>query len=282
MKKIFLLGTIFLLFISCNSKENKNTIIELEEKLVEFESKYSELNIQNSKLLKENNDNKKQIAELELQINELKKINEELNTQLNKNNIDYIFDKEKYETYDLQYSLDFKDGGLNTKVYETPSTEKEIYVVQTNDIVDVYHIVFVKGTEQTFIYGKIKDNMLGFIKIGKNPYSSGKFSLIETIDVEQKQVSVLKLESTFLISEETIIKEFPSNNAKDLHKISHKEGGEYFKSIAITSDYKWVKMIVGEIEGWVPADSLSRDIGGPTIDTPEKYIYWDLIGSNLI
>ena len=95
-------------------------------------------------------------------------------------------------------------------------------------------------------------------------------------------LATLTLESTFLINEGTCVKELPSNNAKDLHEISHKEGGIYYESFEITSDYQWVKMVVGEITGWVPASTLSRDIGGPTIYTPEKSIYWDLIGSNLI
>jgi hypothetical protein len=154
--------------------------------------------------------------------------------------------------------------------------------IQKNDIAEVSHIVHVKETNKTTIKVRVNNKIDGFIQIDENPYHNGNFSFVEKINVNGAEVTTLKFESTFIISEETIIKDLPSNNAKNLHEISHKEGGEYFKSIAITSDYQWVKMVVGEISGWVPARTLSRDIGGPTIYTPEKSIYWDLIGSNLI
>jgi len=181
----------------------------------------------------------------------------------------------------LQYTLDFKDGGFNTKVYKTPNLNEEIYVIQKNDIAEVSHIVHVKETNKTTIKVRINNKIDGFIKIG-NPYHNGKFSFVEKIDVNGEEVTTLKLESTFLINEGTCVKELPSNNSKNLHEISHKEGGIYYESFEITSDYQWVKMVVEEITGWVPASTLSRDIGGPTIYTPEKSIYWDLIGSNLI
>ncbi len=53
-------------------------------------------------------------------------------------------------------------------------------------------------------------------------------------------------------------------------------------SLKITENYEWVYVIVNEHKGWVPADALGVDRGGPTLDTPEESIYWDLIGGNLI
>ena len=52
--------------------------------------------------------------------------------------------------------------------------------------------------------------------------------------------------------------------------------------VCIISDYKWVKIQLGDFIGWVPADALSVDRGGPTLYTPEEIIFWELIGSNLI
>lgn len=269
MKKTFLyILLISVLFFGCNSKKDENKIIELENL--------------NSTLSEENSNLKNQISELETKLQELEKSIESVKKELS----DYItkdfYNEKLYETHDLQYTLDFKDGGFNTKVYKTPNLEEEIYVIQKNDIAEVSHIVHVKETNKTTIKVRVNNKIDGFIQIDGNPYHNGNFSFVEKIDVNGEEVTTLKLESTFLINEGTCVKELPSNNSKNLHEISHKEGGIYYQSFEITSDYQWVKMVVGEITGWVPASTLSRDIGGPTIYTPEKSIYWDLIGSNLI
>lgn len=276
MKKSFLyILIISVLFFGCNSKEAENKIIELE-------NLYSTLLEEKSRLVEENSNLKNKISNLENKIQEL----EESITSAKKEISDYItkelYNNQLYETHDLQYTLDFKDGGFNTKVYETQNLEEEIYVIQKNDIAEVSHIVHVKETGKTTIKVKVNNKIDGFIKIDRNPYHNGKFSFVEKIAVNGDEVTTLNLESTFLINEGTCVKELPSNNAKDLHEISHKEGGIYYESFEITSDYQWVKMVVGEITGWVPASTLSRDIGGPTIYTPEISIYWDLIGGNLI
>ena len=90
------------------------------------------------------------------------------------------------------------------------------------------------------------------------------------------------MEKKFLISDETIVKDLPSVNAENLHTITHDEGRIYYNSLKITENYEWVYVIVNEHKGWVPADALGVDRGGPTLDTPEESIYWDLIGGNLI
>ena len=268
MKKSFLyIIIISVLFFGCNSKENEQKVIELETT--------------NLLLIDENLTLKNQISDLENKIFELEKSLESINSELSKYLVNDVYYEKLYETHDLQYTLDFKDGGFNTKVYKTPNLNEEIYVIQKNDIAEVSHIVHVKETGKTTIKVKVNNKIDGFIKI-ENPYHNGKFSFVEKIDVNGEEVTTLKLESTFLINEGTCVKELPSNNSKNLHEISHKEGGIYYESFEITSDYQWVKMVVGEITGWVPASTLSRDIGGPTIYTPEKSIYWDLIGSNLI
>jgi hypothetical protein len=269
MKKSFLyILIISVLFFGCNSKENEQKVFELETT--------------NLLLIDENLTLKNQISDLENKIFELEKSLESINSELSKYLVNDVYYDQLYETHDLQYTLDFKDGGFNTKVYKTPNLKEEIYVIQKNDIAEVSHIVHVKETNKTTIKVRVNNKIDGFIKINRNPYHNGKFSFVEKIDVMGDEITTLKLESKFVISEGTIIKELPSNNSKKLHEISHKEGGEYFKSIAITSDYQWVKMVVGEITGWVPASTLSIDMGGPTIYTPEESIYWDLIGGNLI
>ena len=269
MKKSFLyIIIISVLFFGCNSKENEQKVIELETT--------------NLLLIDENLTLKNQISDLENKIFELEKSLESTNSELSKYLVNDVYYEKLYETHDLQYTLDFKDGGFDTKVYKTPKLEEEIYVIQKNDIVDVSNIVHDKETKQTTIKVMINNKIVGFIKINRNPYHNGNFSFVEKIDVNGEEVTTLKLESTFLINEGTCVKELPSNNSKNLHEISHKEGGIYYQSFEITSDYQWVKMVVGKIIGWVPASTLSRDIGGPTIYTPEKSIYWDLIGSNLI
>lgn len=269
MKKSFLyILIISVLFFGCNSKENEQKVIELETT--------------NLLLIDENLTLKNQISDLENKIFELEKSLESINSELSKYLVNDVYYDQLYETHDLQYTLDFKDGGFNTKVYKTPNLKEEIYVIQKNDIAEVSHIVHVKETGKTTIKVRVNNKIDGFIKIDRNPYHNGKFSFVEKIAVNGDEVTTLNLESTFLINEGTCVKELPSNNAKDLHEISHKEGGIYYESFEITSDYQWVKMVVGEITGWVPASTLSRDIGGPTIYTPEISIYWDLIGGNLI
>ena len=269
MKKTFLyILLISVLFFGCNSKENEQKVFELETT--------------NLLLIDENLTLKNQISDLENKIFELEKSLESINSELSKYLVNDVYYDQLYETHDLQYTLDFKDGGFNTKVYKTPNLNEEIYVIQKNDIAEVSHIVHVKETNKTTIKVRINNKIDGFIKIDGNPYHNGKFSFVEKIDVNGDEVTTLNLKSTFLINEGTCVKELPANNSKNLHEISHKEGGIYYESFEITSDYQWVKMVVGEITGWVPASTLSRDIGGPTIYTPEKSIFWDLIGSNLI
>ena len=165
MKKSFLyILIISVLFFGCNSKEAENKIIELENLY--------------STLLEENSNLKNKISNLESKIQEL----EESITSAKKEISDYITKElcndQLYETHDLQYTLDFKDGGFNTKVYKTPNLEEEIYVIQKNDIAEVSHIVHVKETSKTTIKVKVNNKIDGFIKIDGNPYHNGKFSFV--------------------------------------------------------------------------------------------------------
>ena len=71
-------------------------------------------------------------------------------------------------------------------------------------------------------------------------------------------------------------------SSNTVHVLNHKEAGESYKSSAITSDYKWVKILFNGFSGWVPADALSVDRGGPVIETPESIVRFELIDGNLI
>ena len=115
MKKNFLyILIISVLFFGCNSKEAENKIIELE-------NLYSTLLEEKSRLVEENSNLKNKISNLESKIQEL----EESITSAKKEISDYLTKElcndQLYETHDIQYTLDFKDGGFNTKVYETPN-----------------------------------------------------------------------------------------------------------------------------------------------------------------
>ena len=165
MKKSFLyILIISVLFFVCNSKENEQKLIELEN--------------ENLLLVDENSNLKHQISDLENKIFELEKSLESINSELSKYLVNDIYYEKLYETHDLQYTLDFKDGGFDTKVYKTPNLEEEIYVIQKNDIVDVSNIVHDKETKQTTIKVMINNKIVGFIKINRNPYRNGKFSFV--------------------------------------------------------------------------------------------------------
>ena len=277
MKKSFIfISCIILFFTGCSSKELENKIVELENKVTELQTKIIEEENQKLTFADECQKLENRILNLEQKI--------EVQNQINKVFIDYndIFNQEKYEIHELQYSLDFKYDGFNIMVYKNLNTENKSYIIQKDDVVDVSLFIYEKESQKSFIKVCVNNQIDGYIKIDCNPYSNGNFEFIETIDVDGKQISVLQLTSTFLIREGTIINALPSENSRNLHEISHKEGGEYYQALAITSDYQWVKVSVEEITGWVPAKTLSRDIGGPTIYTPEKRIYWELIDSNMI
>ena len=195
-----------------------------------------------------------------------------------------LSDDKLYENHTISYSLKFEYGGFNTKIYPEPKQENEIYTIQKGDEILISNIVIVKENEKVFLKVQLQTNEKteGFIHLGRNPYKNGDFTPAETLTVEGKKIQTLKLTSSFLVSEGTKLKELPSETSKSLHEITHKEGAEYYKSSQITSDYKWVKIQLGDLTGWVPASALSRDIGGPTIYTPEATIYSELISSNLI
>lgn len=296
VKNVLLICSLCISILGCNSKEidelkNQNNLLVKEN---------NELKNKNDSLIKENDDLKTQIQELSKSIAKLETENSELQLQIEeinkKNNtsanISANFSfinsdleaKNKYEVHNLHHTLDFEYNGFNTKVYSLPKIEDPIYTIQKGDVVDVFMAVHVIENETDFIAVKVNNEIDGFIKISGNPYKNGNFEVSDTIIVDEIETTILKMEKSFEVSDDGIyIKELPSEYSKNIHKITHAEGGYgYYKSFNITSDYKWVKMQIGDFTGWVPADCLSVGRGGPTLNTPEEFIYFDLIGGNLI
>lgn len=181
----------------------------------------------------------------------------------------------------FNYSLNFELNGYNTKVYKSPSFDEMIYEVQKGDIVNITEFVTVKESNKTFLKVNV-NNIDGYIYISSNPFENNNFTWQEYYEEDGIQMPILQLEGLYGVYDGVTIKEFPSESSKDLHTISHEEGGYYYKSLCITADYKWVKMRINNYTGWVPADSLYVDRGGPVIYTPENLVYFNLIGSHEI
>jgi len=243
--KIIAICSLCLLFLGCNSKE------------------LTELKNNNRILVKENNELKNKNQELTESIKEFYSLN-------------YDFDdKNEYKIHDLSFTLNFYNGGYDTKVF----AEKNIYTIQKGDSVDVIKFIHDEELNKNFIAVRVNNNFDGFIKIRGNPYENGNFEFAETIIVDETEITILKYKAAFQGVDGIFIKEFPSESSKNLHEITHEEGCS-FESLNITSDYKWVKIKVGNFVGWVPSKHLSANRGGPTLNTPEEYIDFSLIGCN--
>lgn len=281
MKKcIFLFVIVCIIFIGCNSEKNDNSTTQINE----LNETITSLKGEKSTLEQDKKIDESIIEQLKQDIQKLEEENFNLRLRLisaKKDEIN-IFDSSLYINHDIDYALDFKYDGFNTKVYITPSTDEEIYTIQKKDVFHVSNIINVIANNKIFVKGKTDNGIEGFIELRRNPYKNGDFEPIETLVVDGIEIQTLKLDSSFNVSDGINIKELPSETSKNLHEITHKEGSEYYKSTEITSDYKWVKIQLGDFIGWAPASALSRDIGGPTIYTPETTIYWELIGSNEI
>ena len=229
-------------------------------------------------------------SELERKIQELQSENDILKNEISeyKKTIDLLEKKdlnntELYDNHKINYTLQFTNSGYNTKVFEQPNdSEKAIYTIQQGDVVEVYNIITVRRKNKTFIKIRTSSGIEGFIKLSENPYKDGAFTVKETIQIDGKNINILKLEENFWIYQDVTIKALPSENAANLHTITYEESIDRQKVYAITSDYKWVNIVVGEYNGWIPLDDIYVNMGGFTVYTPENRIYWDLIGSNEI
>ncbi len=203
------------------------------------------------------------------------------NSPIKKQKID-LTDVSQYEVHDLNMFLSFDYDGWNTKVYDSPDLKNEIYTIQKGDDIKIKRIINMPENGKNCVEAEISNGIYGFITISQNPYNNGQFLHEETISVDGKNKNILTFLSSFCICEGTEIKLLPSGSSDTLHEITHKEAGNYYNANSITADYEWVKISVEEWIGWVPASALSRDIGGPTIYTPETTVLWELINSHLI
>ncbi len=285
MKKqsVFLFCGLCLVFWGCNSKESSSVQenSELKNQINLLSEENSELKNQNNLFKKENNQLKAELNDLKDTISKLEKENDDLTERLNDTAVN-LEDKSKYEVHDLAYSLVFSYDGYDTKVYKTPNVGKSIYTIQKGDTADVSKFIHVKQQNKNFVKVKIGNNLEGYIQINGNPYQNGNFEVAEILSVDEIKTTILKMEQSFTICEGTNIKELPSENSKNVHEITHSEGDTHYKSLFITSDYKWVKMQVGEFTGWVPSKALGVGRGGPVLNTPEQFIQFDLIDGNEI
>lgn len=276
-------------------KKSKVCIIVFLTALISFigcdSKKEDELNQKIAELTELNSSFKNEISELKNQIEELENQNTELTNELNnlkasiaekKNESSY--ENKIVENHDISYSLKFEYDGLNIKLFSEPDFGNEIYTIQKDDEIQITNIIRVIENDSVFVKAKLVSDpsIEGYIYLAQNPYKNGNFEPAELLEVAGNKIQTLKLDSTFIISEGTSIRELPSENSNSIHVVTHKEGGDYYKSSQITSDYQWVKITLGEYTGWVPANTLSRDVGGPAIYTPETTIKWNLIDSNLI
>lgn len=185
-------------------------------------------------------------------------------------------------TYSHTQTLFFEDAGYDTKVYKEPLHDDILYIVQANDKIDITEVIDYKDEDTTYIKVITPLGDIGYIKINSNPYKNEEYSLLEMINVNNVDLRVLKMTQSYTISEGTVIRSLPTDESDILHEVTHTEAIDYWPARAITSDYQWVKIDFNNILGWVHADSLNRDIGGPTIETPEATIFFDLIGGNQI
>ena len=193
-----------------------------------------------------------------------------------------LSDSSKYLVHDVTVFLDYEEeDGWNIKVYDSPELEKEIYTIKKGDDVKFSRYVTMVESGKTSVEAETSSGIYGFIAIA-NPYRDGQFEHLETLSVDGKDVEVLKLEGTYELTDGVNIKSLPSENSEDLHEITHEEGRGTYKSSAITADYKWVKITLGEWTGWVPRNTLSVGRGGPTIYTPPIMSEWELKNCNLI
>lgn len=263
LQKLLSLCCLSLFLLGCNSKSN------------------DEIKITNALLVEENNQLKLEIGNLKKSISEIEKENEDLKSKFKDFVVD-LDDKNLYEVHKLESSLFFENNGYSTKVYQTPKIDKSIYVIQKGDFVDVSKFIHVKQRNKNFIKVKINKELEGYIQISGNPYKNGNFEVSEKIDVNGIETTILKMEKNFTVDDGIYIKALPSDDSENIHEITHEEGGSYHKSLLITSDYEWTNMQIGNFSGWVHSKNLGVGRGGPVLNTPEQYIYFDLIGGNEI
>ncbi len=179
-------------------------------------------------------------------------------------------------------TLLFEYSGYNTKILKIPLEDDILYTVQAGDKIEVLSVLDFKSAQKTYIEVRTPLGGIGYIEISYNPYKNEEYSFLDSIDVEGVAIKLLKLTESFEIIAGTIVRALPENTAEGLIEIPQDARFEYVQAQAITSDYQWVKIVYKDIAGWVHANSLTAERGGPVICYPEEMINFDLIGGNQI
>ena len=275
MKKVLcVMSVVFIItLMGCTNKADledlKNQNAELAKNNETLLSKIEKISAENEDLFANN-------SALLIKIDELEK---KLETLEEENSIREL--RKDEVCYEHKQTLNFNISGYDTKIYKEPFSNDVIYIIQKGDTIEVLNILTYQSANKNYITVKTPIGEIGYIKIGGNPYADGKFSCIETIFVDGETVRILKMEDSFHVSDGVDIRTLPTVNSESIHVVTHKEGFDYYRSSAITEDYKWVKIKVNEYEGWVRSNTLSKDSGGPTIWTPKEHIEWVLIDANM-
>ncbi|MCR4939959.1 MAG: hypothetical protein K5930_07635 [Treponemataceae bacterium] len=274
MKKVLLLVlTVYgLLLTGCNNKAME----ELQKKNTELEKKYRTLSSQSKELSSSYEECLKQISDLTARLDTLE---ERINT-IEKERL-IAKTRRTAIRYDHKQTVNFKYGGYDTKIYKEPLGEEVIYTVQTGDKIQVTAILVFETTNEGFLEVKTPTEVTGYIAF-LNPFKDGSFLPIYTLTVDGKNVTILKMENAYHVTETFHLRTLPSDNSESIHVVTHKEGMDYYWTSAITEDYEWVKIKLNEYEGWVKTQALSVDKGGPLLNTPEAMIEWVLIDVNMI
>lgn len=277
MKKTILFPLILIFVLAgCNEKDS-----HLNQKIEEQTKQIDELTEENSALKKENSEYQNEISELKVKLEQ----SENRPADLKMSKFDFS-DGSVYEIHKIDYDLKFEYDGYDTKILENPGdNENVLYTIQKNDEIKVSQFVTLKENGKTFLeVGLLPDlDIIGFIKISRNPYENGNFEHKETIKVDGKDVEILNFDSGYELRNGTGIRKLPSGTSDVVCKIKYEKYEQvYYKTDAITSDYNWVEVIVNGNIGWINSACLDVERGGPVIFTPETVIWWELKGGKEI
>ena len=211
----------------------------------EMQNQIEELQKTNAELVKEND-------ELALNIKNLSEINESYEKQIQElsvRNEELVENLELYSTgieteaqiivHKLDTVLNFEEVTSDLpEIYKFPLNDEVIYTVQTNDEINVKS--FIEYGTENYIRVILPDNTTGYIKCKFNPYINDNFTPIGKLTVDDKQITILKMDDSFCDFEYPNLKELPSETSENVCELGFVSSS--VKSIAITADYNWVKI----------------------------------------
>ena len=275
MKKIEILLAVCLLCILTACTKNSGTE-DIQKQLDELQMRNAVLVSENKELLQ----NQKQLTaknqNLEARIQKLVVNNAILHEKVELMERGLLGAQLNGTVYNLNVVLDFTDSFAFPVVYKTPFSGDCIYTVKNGDKVEITNLIIYETVKMNYLKAVLPDGSTGYIRYDKNPYKDGEFSKIETLIVDGKEVSVLKLKEHFYINC-AYVKALPSESSENVYEVPRKEDSA--EASAITADYNWVKLTVNGHEGWVQTDNLDPGRGGPIVQTPEMRVIMDFTGT---